>query len=87
LLLFNSIAAEKFFALWVSSGWPFSPEFSLLRCMENFFKQNSKYKSMKNYFVTLIVASALTIPVVIIRQKAQAQNTSPQPRDKTATIC
>jgi len=34
---------------------------------------------MKNYFLTLIVASALTVSVVIIRQKAQAQNTSPQP--------
>jgi hypothetical protein len=44
-------------------------------------------KNMKNYFVTIIIASALTISVVIIRQKAQAQNTSPQPRDKTgATI-
>ena len=42
---------------------------------------------MKNYFVTIIIASALTISVVIIRQESQAQNTSPQPTDKTgATI-
>ena len=42
---------------------------------------------MKNYFVTIIIASVLTISVVINRQKEQAQNTSPQPRDKTgATI-
>jgi len=30
---------------------------------------------MKNYFATVIIASALTLSVVIIRQKAQAQNT------------
>jgi len=42
---------------------------------------------MKNYFVTLIIASALIISVVVIRQKAQAQNTSPEPKNKTdATI-
>jgi hypothetical protein len=42
---------------------------------------------MKNYFVTLFIASALTISVVILRQKAQAQNSSPHPTDKTgATI-
>jgi hypothetical protein len=42
---------------------------------------------MKNYFVTIIIASALTISVVIIRQEAQAQNTTPQPMDKMgATI-
>ena len=39
---------------------------------------------MKNYFVTIIIASALTISVVIIRQKAQAQDTSPQLTDKTS---
>jgi len=50
-------------------------------------RQNSKYKNMKNYFVTIIIASALTISVVIIRQEAQAQNTTPQPMDKMgATI-
>ena len=37
---------------------------------------------MKNYFVPLI-AAALIISAVVIRQKAQAQNTSPQPVDKT----
>src|SRR6266851_154285 len=42
---------------------------------------------MKNYFVTLFIASALTISVVILRQKAQAKNSSPHPTDKTgATI-
>jgi len=42
---------------------------------------------MKNCFVAFILASALMISVVIIRQKAQAQDTSPQPIDKTgATI-
>jgi hypothetical protein len=41
---------------------------------------------MKTYFVTIIVASALTISVVIIMQKAQAQNTSPQPTDKTGVM-
>jgi hypothetical protein len=42
---------------------------------------------VKNSFVTIIIASALTISVVISRQKAPAQNTSPQPKDKTgATI-
>jgi len=51
------------------------------------FKQNSNYKNMKNCFVTIIIASALTICVVISRQKAQAQDTSPEPKDKTgATI-
>jgi len=39
---------------------------------------------MKGYFVTLIIASALGFSVVIIRQKSLAQNTSSQPRDKTA---
>src|SRR4029077_9281768 len=48
---------------------------------------NSKYKNVKNYFVTMIIASALTISVLIIRQKARAQDTSPLPTDKTgATI-
>ncbi len=42
---------------------------------------------MKNYFVAIIIASALTISVIIVSKKAQAQNTSPQPTDKTgATI-
>jgi hypothetical protein len=34
---------------------------------------------MKNYFVTLVIASALTIAVVVIKQQAQAHNTSPKP--------
>ena len=55
--------------------------------MRELVRQNSKYKNMKNYFVTIIIASALTISVVIIRQEAQAQNTTPQPMDKMgATI-
>ena len=41
---------------------------------------------MKNYFVTLIIASALTISFVIVRQKAQAQSTSPQPLDNTGAM-
>ncbi len=32
---------------------------------------------MKNYFVPLIVASVLSISVLIIRQKAQVQNAHP----------
>ena len=39
---------------------------------------------MKHYFVCLIIASALAISVVIIRQNAQAQSASRQPSDKTA---
>ena len=38
---------------------------------------------MKNYFVPLIIAAALTLSVVIIKQKAQAQDSSTQPMDKT----
>ena len=38
---------------------------------------------MKNYFVTLIVAGALTVSVFIIRQKSQAQNVSPQAVNNT----
>jgi hypothetical protein len=43
-------------------------------------------KNVKNCFVTLIIASALSISVVTIRQKAQAQNTSSQPVDKTGAM-
>ncbi len=39
---------------------------------------------MKNYFVALIIASAVATSILIIRQKAQAQNTSPQSSDKTS---
>jgi hypothetical protein len=38
---------------------------------------------MQNYIVAVMVASALTIAVLTVRQKAQAQNTSPQVLDKT----
>jgi len=41
---------------------------------------------MKNYFVTLVVASALTILAIIIRQKAQAQDTSPQFTNKMGAM-
>jgi hypothetical protein len=41
---------------------------------------------MKKYFATLIIASALTISVVIVRQKAHAQNTGPRPTDKTGAM-
>jgi Cytochrome P460 len=42
---------------------------------------------MKNYFVTLIIASALIISVFIIRQKAQAENASLKPANQSsATI-
>ena len=34
---------------------------------------------MKKYIATIAIASALTIPVIIIVQKAQAQSTSPRP--------
>jgi hypothetical protein len=38
---------------------------------------------MKHHLLTIIIASALTISVFIIKQKAQAQNSSPQPIEKT----
>ena len=38
---------------------------------------------MNNYFLPAIIASALTISVVVIRQKEQAQNTSPKPSHPT----
>jgi hypothetical protein len=41
---------------------------------------------LKNFIVLLIIASALAISVVLSRQKAQAQNTSPQPTDKTGAM-
>ena len=42
---------------------------------------------MKNYLVTLMIASAVCVSIVILRQKSQAQNSSPQLADKTgATI-
>jgi hypothetical protein len=38
---------------------------------------------MKNYFVTAMIACILTLSVLVIRQKATAQNNSPEPTDKT----
>jgi hypothetical protein len=38
---------------------------------------------MKNYFVTIIIASAVTISIVSIRQKSQAQDNSLQPVDNS----
>jgi len=38
---------------------------------------------MKNYFVTLIMAAALATSVVILRQKSQAQDTSPRLSETT----
>jgi hypothetical protein len=49
-------------------------------------QQNSKYNDMKNHLVAIIIASALTGSVVIIRQRAQAQNAGPQPMDKTGAM-
>jgi len=40
----------------------------------------------KNFFAILMIASALTIAVVVANQKAQAQNTSPRPTDKTGAM-
>jgi len=41
---------------------------------------------MKKHFVALIIASALMVSVVIIRQKAQAQNTNSQLMDDTGAM-
>ena len=41
---------------------------------------------MKNYFVPIIIAAALTISVAVISKRAQAQNTSARPKDKTAAV-
>jgi hypothetical protein len=38
---------------------------------------------MKNYLVTIIIASAVTVCAVFIKQKAQAQNNGSQPVDNT----
>src|SRR5262245_17823223 len=51
-------------------------------CARRLLKRNTKYKNMKNYLATIVIASALTVSVVIIRQRAQAQNPSPRPADK-----
>jgi hypothetical protein len=67
------------------------PHFQFRRCQRNKsnspdFKQNSKYKNMKNFFVPLLIASALTISFVIVRQKAQAQYTGSEPTDKIGAL-
>jgi hypothetical protein len=41
---------------------------------------------MKNYLVTVITASALTISILIVGQKTQAQDSSPQPGQTRTTI-
>jgi hypothetical protein len=41
---------------------------------------------MENQILTVLVASALTVSVIIMQQKAQAQNTSPKPTDQTGTL-
>ncbi len=41
---------------------------------------------MKNYWVTVMMASAVTVSAVILRQKAQAQNTGSQAADKTGAM-
>jgi Cytochrome P460 len=41
---------------------------------------------MKNSFTTLVIAFALTLSAVIVRQKARAQDPSPQPVKPRATI-
>ena len=41
---------------------------------------------MKSHFVSIIIASALAISVVIIRQKAQAQDASSQPMENTSAM-
>ncbi len=41
---------------------------------------------MENYFVPLVIAAALTMAVVIISKKAQAQDTSPRPTHKTGDM-
>lgn len=38
---------------------------------------------MKNYFVTAVIACVRTLSVLVIRQKAAAQNSSSEPIDKT----
>jgi hypothetical protein len=40
----------------------------------------------KSFFAILMIVSALTIAVVVINQKAPAQNASPRPKDKTGAM-
>jgi hypothetical protein len=41
---------------------------------------------MKNYLILITIASSLIISIVIVRQRAQAQNISPRPEETHATI-
>ena len=41
---------------------------------------------MKKSLITIMIVAALVISVVIIRQKAQAQNASPQPKDNAGRM-
>ena len=41
---------------------------------------------MKNHFLAITVAAVLSVTAVVIRQKAQAQNASPRPKDKTGAM-
>src|SRR5258708_23124152 len=41
---------------------------------------------MKYCFVTIIIASALTLSIVIVLQQALGQNTSPEPMNKMGTM-
>jgi Cytochrome P460 len=40
----------------------------------------------KNFFAILMIASALTIAVVVVNQKARAQNTTPRPTDNKGAM-
>jgi hypothetical protein len=46
-------------------------------------KPNTKYSNMKKYFVTIIVAAAAVVSLVVIGKKAQAQNSRPQTKDNS----
>jgi hypothetical protein len=50
--------------------------------------ENGEQKNVKNSFVAVIIATALTISVLITKQKAeaQAQGASPRPMDKTGAM-
>ncbi len=41
---------------------------------------------MKNYFVTVMIACALAISVLVIREKAAAQNSNSQPANETGSL-
>ena len=48
--------------------------------------KKQQIKNMQNYFLTIAIASALTIPAFVILQKAQAQNTSSEPVNKMGAM-